>query len=234
MLGPGLGGGHGRYQGFYGMISDNIVKLNVVLADGSAITVSENSHSDLLWAMKGAGHNFGIVTSFELKIYPRLVDTWYYRNYVWKQDKLETLFGELNKLHSNTSHIRELAVNYGTYGVNESISSTEVSYPNPSFSWNQVFDCFRRLSGGHLHMLGRRRMLKSTSRLSIEFQQNSLKTEMCLIAGSPMQQVPDWISHYVPRDMNMFTPPTTSTYGISLPCERSTICFKVKLPSSLH
>ncbi|RAL62718.1 hypothetical protein DID88_004561 [Monilinia fructigena] len=101
MLGPGLGG------------------------DGSAITVSENSHSDLLWAMKGAGHNFGIVTSFELKIYPRLVDTWYYRNYVWKQDKLETLFGELNKLHSNTSHIRELAVNYGTYGVNASISSTE-------------------------------------------------------------------------------------------------------------
>ncbi|KAB8293737.1 hypothetical protein EYC80_009222 [Monilinia laxa] len=151
MLGPGLGGGHGRYQGFYGMISDNIVKLNVVLADGSAITVSESSHSDLLWAMKGAGHNFGIVTSFELKIYPRLVDTWYYRNYVWKQDKLETLFGELNKLHSNTSHIRELAVNYGTYGVNASISSTEAviwwsfTYAGPQKDAQKYFEAFDRI-----------------------------------------------------------------------------------------
>lgn len=127
MLGPGLGGGHGRYQGFYGLISDNIVKLNVVLADGEAITVSQQSHPDLLWAMKGAGHNFGIVTSFELKIYPRIVDTWYFRNYVWKQDKLETLFPELNKLHNTSMSVKELAVNYGLYVVNSTISTTEVN-----------------------------------------------------------------------------------------------------------
>jgi len=127
MLGPGLGGGHGRYQGFYGMISDNIVSMNVVTADGKAITVSDKSNQDLLWAMKGAGHNFGIVTSFELKIYPRLVDTWYFRNYVWKQDKLETLFTELNKLHKTGLTVKELAVNYGLYTMNATISTTEVS-----------------------------------------------------------------------------------------------------------
>ncbi|KAF7863838.1 hypothetical protein EAF04_006803 [Stromatinia cepivora] len=151
MLGPGLGGGHGRYQGFYGMISDNLVKLNVVLADGSAITVSEKSHPDLLWAMKGAGHNFGIVTSFEIKIYPRLVDTWYFKNYVWKQDKLETLFGELNKLQNNASTVRELAVNYGTYGVNASISSTEAviwwsfTYAGPQKDAQKYLDAFDKI-----------------------------------------------------------------------------------------
>ena len=73
MMGPGLGGGHGRYQGLYGLISANLVNLNVVLADGSEVRVNETSHPDLWWGMQGAGHNFGIVTSFEMKIYPRKV-----------------------------------------------------------------------------------------------------------------------------------------------------------------
>lgn len=71
MLGPGLGGGHGPLEGVYGLISDNFRQLNVVLANGTAITVNETSHAGLLWGMKGAGHNFGIVTSFELNIFPR-------------------------------------------------------------------------------------------------------------------------------------------------------------------
>ncbi|KAI5867522.1 hypothetical protein GGS23DRAFT_612662 [Durotheca rogersii] len=125
MMGPGLGGGHGRYQGRYGLISDNLVTLHVVLADGTAITVSEKSHPDLLWAMKGAGHNFGIVTSFELNIYPRLVDTWYYRNYVWTQDKLETVFEEINRFHNNGTEPVDMAYEVGVYTMNYSVSSTE-------------------------------------------------------------------------------------------------------------
>lgn len=49
MMGPGLGGGHGRYQGLYGLISDNLVNLNLVLADGSTIRVNEAEHPDLWW-----------------------------------------------------------------------------------------------------------------------------------------------------------------------------------------
>lgn len=49
MMGPGLGGGHGRYQGLYGLISDNLVNLNVVLADGSEVRVNATTHSDLWW-----------------------------------------------------------------------------------------------------------------------------------------------------------------------------------------
>ncbi|KAL6231792.1 hypothetical protein BDW75DRAFT_233317 [Aspergillus navahoensis] len=83
MMGPGLGGGHGRLEGLYGMISDNILQLNMVLGNGTAITVNSSSHPDLYWAMRGAGHNFGIVTTFESKIYPRRPETWHYHNYNW-------------------------------------------------------------------------------------------------------------------------------------------------------
>ena len=40
MLGAGLGGGHGRFEGLYGLISDNIRQFNVVLANGTATRVS--------------------------------------------------------------------------------------------------------------------------------------------------------------------------------------------------
>jgi FAD/FMN-containing dehydrogenase len=66
-LGVGLGGGHGWLQGFHGLVSDNFVTFHMVLANGRAITVSESSYPDLFWAMRGAGHNFGIVTSADLK-----------------------------------------------------------------------------------------------------------------------------------------------------------------------
>lgn len=66
-LGPALGGGHGWLQGHHGLVSDQFVSLNVALANGSLVTVDETS--DLFWALKGAGHNFGIVTSVTSKIY---------------------------------------------------------------------------------------------------------------------------------------------------------------------
>ncbi|KAL4792961.1 hypothetical protein BDV19DRAFT_391616 [Aspergillus venezuelensis] len=53
LLGPGLGGGHGKLEGTYGLVSDNIRQLNSVLADGSAITVNGTSHADLFWALGG-------------------------------------------------------------------------------------------------------------------------------------------------------------------------------------
>ena len=126
MLGPGLGGGHGRYQGFYGLISDNLRKLNVVLANGTAITVSNTSHPDLFWGMQGAGHNFAAVTSFELNIYPRIVDSWYFKNYVFTEDKLEDLFEQLNILDGMGTQPKEL-MNIGFYYMDANFSTTEVS-----------------------------------------------------------------------------------------------------------
>ena len=64
-----LGGGHGFLQGYHGLLSDQILSVRLVLANGTAITVSSTSHPDLFWALQGAGHNFGVVVSFEWKIY---------------------------------------------------------------------------------------------------------------------------------------------------------------------
>ena len=47
MMGPGLGGGMGPYEGHFGLVLDNIIDMTVVIADGSKITVSESSHPDL-------------------------------------------------------------------------------------------------------------------------------------------------------------------------------------------
>ena len=134
MMGPGLGGGHGRHEGFYGMISDNIRQLNVVLADGTSVRVNETSHSDLLWGMKGAGHNFGIVTSFELNIFPRGPDTWHYHNYQWRGENLEAVFNALNVLQNNGSTPINMALNFGQFLINSSISEEE-----PSIGWTFAY-----------------------------------------------------------------------------------------------
>ncbi|GFF75239.1 6-hydroxy-D-nicotine oxidase [Aspergillus udagawae] len=125
MLGAGLGGGHGRYEGLYGLISDNIVQFNVVLANGSTIRVNATSHSDLLWGMKGAGHNFGIVTSYEMNIFPRGPDTWHYHNYVWRGEHLETVFNALNVFHGDGTTPVNMAFNAGSFLMNTTITSEE-------------------------------------------------------------------------------------------------------------
>ncbi|KAL8648135.1 MAG: hypothetical protein Q9210_005165 [Variospora velana] len=125
MMGPGLGGGHGPLEGPYGMISDNFRQFNVVLANGTAIRVNETSHRDLFWGMKGAGHNFGIVTSFELNIFPRGPDTWHYQNYVWRGDKLDDVFSALNVLHGNGTTPVNMTSNFGSFLINATITEEE-------------------------------------------------------------------------------------------------------------
>lgn len=129
MAGPALGGGHGLLQGFYGLISDNLVSMNVVLANGTAIKVNETSNPDLWWAMRGAGHNFGIVTSFEMMIHPVEMRTWYYKTYVFSQKQLEPLFYELIRLQdSGTLSQGLLAGHFGVYTMDARVSKVEVRH----------------------------------------------------------------------------------------------------------
>lgn len=88
---------------------------------------------DCLRGMQGAGHNFGIVTSFELKIYPKNLDTWHYHNYIFTQDKLEAFFEALNTFHDNGNTPVLMGLNMGGFILNTSISSTEVSCPPDQF-----------------------------------------------------------------------------------------------------
>jgi FAD/FMN-containing dehydrogenase len=65
-----LGGGVGYLSRKYGLAIDSLLEADMVLADGSFVTVSDSNNSDLFWAIRGGGGNFGIVTSFKFQGHP--------------------------------------------------------------------------------------------------------------------------------------------------------------------
>jgi hypothetical protein len=72
----------------------------MVLADGSTVTASQESHPDLFWAIRGAGHNFGIALEATFRVYPQtnqgIHHTW---DFEYRLEKCEEIFELLNHVH---------------------------------------------------------------------------------------------------------------------------------------
>ncbi|KAL7755536.1 hypothetical protein ACKLNR_014634 [Fusarium oxysporum f. sp. zingiberi] len=109
--------------------------MNLVLANGTAVKVNDTSHPDLWWAMRGAGHNFGVVTSFEMRIYPAEMPKWYYKTYIFTHEQLEPLFNELMRFQDSVARSDSLlAGHFGVYTMDLDVSKTEAI-----IAWTFVF-----------------------------------------------------------------------------------------------
>jgi hypothetical protein len=74
--GLALHGGYGWLTGAHGLAVDNILEMEVALADGSLLRASDAVNGDLFWAMKGAGGAFGVATQLVLQGYEQKGWVW--------------------------------------------------------------------------------------------------------------------------------------------------------------
>jgi FAD/FMN-containing dehydrogenase len=90
------GGGIGYLTRNYGLTIDNLLSVDMVLADGSFVTANANQHKDLFWAIRGGGGNFGVVTAFTFKLHP--VDMIYGGPMLWDITETEDVLKWYRKL----------------------------------------------------------------------------------------------------------------------------------------
>ncbi|KAJ4397512.1 FAD-linked oxidoreductase alt4 [Gnomoniopsis smithogilvyi] len=101
IIGVSFGAGLGRMQGKYGFLHDNMVSCKLVLADGTVVTTSQNANPDLFWAIRGAGHNFGVAVEATYQVYPQAHDgmhcTW---DLEYTMEQCDDVFTTINQVHA--------------------------------------------------------------------------------------------------------------------------------------
>jgi FAD/FMN-containing dehydrogenase len=127
-ISPILGGGHGWLQGRYGLAADQLISARLVLANGSVVTVNEHNNPDLFWAIRGAGHNFGIVTQAKLRIYDieSGESEWASSGFVFTQDKLESVLAIANGWLSGSRQPAGMT-HYIVFAYNPAVDAEHVS-----------------------------------------------------------------------------------------------------------
>lgn len=97
-----LGGGLGVLSRMHGLTIDNLLEADLVLADGSTIKANEQQNSDLFWAIRGGGGNFGIVTSFKFRLHE--VNTVYAGPMLWELDDAEEVMKWYREFITEADH----------------------------------------------------------------------------------------------------------------------------------
>ncbi|PNY29983.1 Uncharacterized protein TCAP_00107 [Tolypocladium capitatum] len=113
VLGATLGGGVSANQGRFGLLSDILQSVELVTAQGSVVHASRTDNADLFWALRGAGANYGVVTSATFKV-PEAINEGraVNANFLYAADKIPSVFDILASLDSGLP--QDLALNIFT------------------------------------------------------------------------------------------------------------------------
>ena len=91
--GQTLGGGIGWFSNIVGVCAASVVAVEIVIANSSIVTADNETNSDLLWALRGGGPNYGIVTSFTYKTLP--INNMWFESRLYTPDKNQHLLNAL-------------------------------------------------------------------------------------------------------------------------------------------
>ena len=70
VIGWSIGGGHGPFAPSKGLGVDNILQVQIVIANGTLITANSNQNTDIYWAIRGGGgSNWGIITAITMRVH---------------------------------------------------------------------------------------------------------------------------------------------------------------------
>ncbi|KND87791.1 FAD-linked oxidoreductase [Tolypocladium ophioglossoides CBS 100239] len=134
-----LGGGLGFLTARHGLAIDNLISVDMVLADGSIVEVSETQKPDLFWAVRGAGAQLGIVTRFTSQAHPQ-GDVWG-GPLMFSLDKLPELVAFANEFHNRTvaDHNLIIAFGYAPEEYTTPVVIVGVFYNGPAVEGEQYF-----------------------------------------------------------------------------------------------
>ncbi|KAI8933234.1 hypothetical protein NX059_009867 [Plenodomus lindquistii] len=94
-----LGGGLGRFEGLYGLTSDNVSKVRYALYNGTIVEASPKVNNDLFWGIRGAGQNFGIAFEITLQTHPATNNGQHYNgDFYFARKDMKKMFDAVNKL----------------------------------------------------------------------------------------------------------------------------------------
>ncbi|KAB8292334.1 hypothetical protein EYC80_008075 [Monilinia laxa] len=107
-----LGGGYGYLTPKYGLVIDNLLEAEIVLADGRIVTCSPHQEPDLFWAIRGAGIGFGVATSFTYRLHPQPNRVWG-GMLIYPREKLEKIVEFANTIVALTEERALILLGFG-------------------------------------------------------------------------------------------------------------------------
>ncbi|KAL7625213.1 hypothetical protein AAE478_004428 [Parahypoxylon ruwenzoriense] len=148
VIGATVGAGVGLFQGLFGLMIDALISVRMITADGDIVEASASTNPDLFWAIRGAGANFGIITSATYKLTKAVNDGQVFTADMIYPASLRTGYFNVLKTYEDTMPA-ELAINTAI-SWNESTNETQIIgtfvYSGPESEARQVLAPFFELN----------------------------------------------------------------------------------------